>query len=282
MITPTLNRVNYLRECIESVVKQSHDDVEHVVVDGSSTDGSVELLQSMSARYGDRIRWISQPDNGICQAVNRGFQMATGDVTGWIGSDDRLAEGALVTVARYFHENPSAQWLYGSYVILDSRGNFLQMKKAKPYNYKRFLRTCYICGPSVFVRTELAHRVSPVCEDLKYMADFEWYLRLAAAAEPHKLDPLLAYLRWYPGCLSFDRRLDQLDERLRISLNYVCGTSERARLTAAIKSRKLRARFGLYPARLNVRWHLNSFLAHSWAAARIWLLLSNGQPKRTE
>jgi glycosyltransferase involved in cell wall biosynthesis len=256
IITPTLNRVNYLQACIESVVNQSHTAVEHVVVDGGSTDGTVELLRSMSAKYGDRIRWISQRDNGMSEAVNHGLQMASGDVTGWFGSDDKLAEGALATVADYFTKNPSALWLYGSYVMLDGRGNFLQMKRAKPYNYKRFLRTGFICGPSVFVRAELAREAGPVREDLKYVMDFEWCLRLAAIAEPHKLDPVLAYYSWHPGSLTMTRRLEQLDEGLRSSLDYASGPGERVVLTAANKFYKVRAwvrrvpwRLGLYPGR---------------------------------
>jgi len=232
IVTATLNRMKYLRECVESVFEQGYEDVEHVIVDGGSTDGTVPILESLSTRYGNRIRWISEPDRGISDGVNKGFQMVTGDVINWIGSDDKLAKGALPMVARYFDDHPAALWLYGSYVMIDGNGDFLQMRKATEFNYRRFLRTGYICGPSLFVRAELARRVGPVREDLLYAMDFEWCLRMAGVAPPHKLDPILAYFRWHPGSVSMARRMVQLDEGLAISLAYARSGSERAQVIA--------------------------------------------------
>ncbi len=238
IVTPTLNRMSYLRECIESVFEQDYEDVEHVIVDGGSTDGTVPMLESLSARHGNKIRWISEADRGISDGVNKGFQMVTGDVINWIGSDDKLAKGALAMVAAYFEKNPAALWLFGSYIMIDGKGEFLQMRKAAEFNYKRFLRTGNICGPSLFVRTELARRVGPVREDLLYAMDFEWCLRMAGVAPPHKLDPVLTYFRWHPGSVSRGQRMVQLDEGLAISLAYARNGLERARVIAFNRTMK--------------------------------------------
>jgi glycosyltransferase involved in cell wall biosynthesis len=238
IVTPTLNRAAYLRECIESVFEQDYPDVEHVIVDGGSTDETLPMLESLSARYGDRIRWISEPDHGISDGVNKGFQMVTGHVVNWIGSDDKLAKGSLATVAQYFAQHANCQWIYGSYDMIDEQGKFIKRRQATNFSYSRFLRSGYICGPSLFVKTELVRQVGPVRLDLLYAMDFEWCLRMAGVAEPHKLDPVLTYFRWHPGSVSMGRRMVQLDEGLSISLGYARSYSERARLIAANKVNK--------------------------------------------
>lgn len=223
IITPTLNRVGYLKESVESVVQQGYADLEHIVVDGASTDGTVELLKSLSAQYGNRLRWISQPDRGISEAVNRGFQMASGEILGWIGSDDRLAPDAVARVVGYFSDHHSAQWLYGGYAEIDAGGSFRRFKLAQPYDHKRFVRSGYICGPSVFVRAALARQVGPIREDLKYAMDFDWCLRMAAITHPHCLDAVLSYFRWHPGCITMRMRSAQIDEGQRLSLSYAAN-----------------------------------------------------------
>jgi glycosyltransferase involved in cell wall biosynthesis len=253
IVTPTLNRADYLRECIESVFEQGYEDVEHVIVDGGSTDGTVSMLESLNAHYGNRIRWISEPDHGISDGVNKAFQMVTGDVVNWIGSDDKLAKGALSTVAQYFDEHREARWIYGSYDMIDERGTFLKRRQATGFSYSRFLRSGYICGPSLFVKTELLRQVGPVRVDLLYAMDFEWCLRMAGVAEPHKLDPVLTYFRWHPGSVSMGRRMVQLDEGLAISLAYARSTSERARLIASNRMIKTLA----WARRLAWRFQLN-------------------------
>lgn len=250
IVTPTLNRMNYLRLCIESVIDQDYKDVEHVIVDAGSTDGTVPMLESLSARYGERIRWISEPDRGISDGVNKGFQMANGNVINWIGSDDKLANGALSTVASYLARNPAVLWLYGSFVIVDGQGNVMRNMRAKPFDRKRFLRSGYICGPSVFFRAELARKVGPVREDLKYAMDFELCLRMAAIAEPHKLDAVLAYFSFHPGSITMTRRLAQLDESLRFSLPFASSSTERGILILSNKFYKVRSWTRRLPWRL--------------------------------
>jgi glycosyltransferase involved in cell wall biosynthesis len=239
--TPTLNRLDFLRRCTRSVLGQDYEHVEHVVVDGASADGTVEFLQSLSAQHGDRVRWVSRPDKGISQAVNTAFGMATGDVVGWIGSDDCLTEGALRTASRYFEEYPQAQWLYGSFIIVDGEGRTIRLKRAREFNYRRLVRTGYICPPSVFVRQELIRRVGPLREDFRYAMDFDWCLRMAALATPHKVDDVLASFGWHRGSVTNACRLAQLDEGRRISQAFARNNWERAWIAAAYKFYKIRA-----------------------------------------
>ncbi len=253
IITPTLNRLTYLRECVDSVLNQDYADLEHVIMDGGSSDGTVQFLEGLSSQYGNRIRWVSKPDKGISEAVNRGLELATGNVIGWIGSDDKLAPEALRTVAGYFTNHPDALWLYGSYVEIEGNGAVLRLKRAEEFDRRRFVRSGYICGPSVFVRTELARRVGPVREDLSYAMDFEWCLRIASIAPPHRLDTVLAYFRWHPGCITMARRSAQLDEGLALSLTYAQDRWERAQTLMFYKAVKILAWLRRLPWRLQLR-----------------------------
>jgi glycosyltransferase involved in cell wall biosynthesis len=241
VITATLNRLDFLRKCTHSVLDQDYEQVEHVVVDGGSTDGTVEFLQSLSVQYGDRIRWVSGPDNGISDALNKGLGMATGDVISCMGSDDSLMPGALRVVSRHLEEAPGALWVYGSGVIVDEKGRRIRLRRAKEFRHALFIRTCLFFGPSVFVRRELALRGGPLREDLKYAMDYEWYLRLATIAAPHKVDDVLSSFGWHRGSVTSAQRLAQLDESLDISRSYARGGWEKAYITAAYKFYKVRA-----------------------------------------
>ena len=253
IITPAFNRAKWLHECIESVLGQGFEDAEHVIADGGSTDGTLEVLKSATEKYGDKVKWLSKPDRGISHAVNRGLEMATGDVIGWMGTDDRLAKRSLSIVASYFALNPSTLWLYGSFLIVDPLGKIVRRMQARPYDYKLFLRTGYTCGPSVFTRIELARKVGPIREDLKYCMDFEWYLRIANIARPHKLDPVLGYFGWHAGSITRNGRLDQLDEALRFSLPFAYGPVDRGTLILWNKFYKFRAWVRRLPWRLRAR-----------------------------
>jgi glycosyltransferase involved in cell wall biosynthesis len=234
VVTPTLNRLNYLRECVESVLEQDYEPLEHVIVDGASTDGTVKYLESLHARYGDRIRWVSQPDSGISEAVNRGLRMARGDAINWIGSDDRMAPGAARTVAEYFLRHPEVLWLYGSYAEIDEAGRTRRLKKAPPYDRVRFLQTGYLCGPSVYVRMDLAKRAGLIREDLRYAMDYEWLLRMSEIAAPHSIEDVLAYFRWHSGCVTKTQRSAQIDEGSRVALRFARSRGERFLIAMAV------------------------------------------------
>lgn len=243
IVTATMNRLDFLKKCTRSVLDQDYQPAEHVIVDGGSTDGTVEFLASLSSQYGERIRWVSRRDNGISEAINTGLGMATGDVTGWMGSDDGLLPGALRIVSRYLGAHPEAMWVYGSHIIVDKNGQTIRTMRTKKFDHGRFIRSAYgnVCGPSVFVRRELANRVGPVREDLKYTMDYEWCLRLAALAEPGRLDDILAYFSWHDGSVTKTSRLAQLDESMRVSQSYARSDLERRWIAVVREFHKARA-----------------------------------------
>lgn len=206
---------------------QEYENCEHVIVDGGSTDGSVEFLKRLSEEHGDKVRWVSGRDNGISDAINKGIRIATGDVISWMGSDDTLLPGALTIVSEYLNSHHEALWLYGGGDIVDQTGHVVRLMRASAFDRRRFTRTCLFFGPSVFVRRHLAQRVGPLREDLRYAMDYEWYLRLMDAATPHRLDNRLACFGWHRGSVTSSQRLAQLDESRAISQSYARNRPER-------------------------------------------------------
>ena len=134
VITPSMNAAATLQETLDSVRDQGYPDVEHIVVDGGSTDGTLELLESASG-----VRWVSEPDDGRVDAANKGLAMASGDVVAWLNADDRYEPGALTAVGEALARNPAAVWVTGYCRIIDdagkrdpARGHGLQEPAAAP------------------------------------------------------------------------------------------------------------------------------------------------------
>jgi GT2 family glycosyltransferase len=202
IVTSSFNQVRYLEDCLLSVKQQGYSDMEHIVVDGGSADGSVELLRDYSARAGwGHLRWISERDNGQSHALNKGFRMATGDVIGWLNSDDFYLEDCLHKVAKKFSDSDVPDVVYGDYVWTDDHRRITQVRREIAFS--RFVllhnHVTYIhsSGALFFKRhiVEAGHRLN---EQYHYSMDYEFYLRLAEAGYRFThLPALLSGFRWH-------------------------------------------------------------------------------------
>jgi glycosyltransferase involved in cell wall biosynthesis len=224
VVTPSFNQREYLRQTLESVLKQQGDfELEELVVDGASTDGTVELLQDM----GDsRLKWTSEKDNGQSDAINRGLRRVTGDVVGWLNSDDLYVPGALATVAAAFGD-PAVQWVVGRYQIIDPAGNVIRSRIARykdrsldRYSYRKLLRENFIAQPAVFWRREFGQRIGELDESLHYTMDYDWWLRMGRLSEPRILNSVLAQFRIHPQSKSGRVNREQFDEGYRVACRY--------------------------------------------------------------
>jgi glycosyltransferase involved in cell wall biosynthesis len=198
VVTPSYNQADYVDETMRSVRQQDHPDVEHIVVDGGSTDGSLEIIR----RYGDRTTIIAEPDRGQTDAINKGLRRATGDIVCWLNSDDYFLPGTLSAVARYFSEHPDVLWLTGDCVIVDAKGKPIQ----QPVRwYKRLLRllpstfylglTNAVTQPATFWRRSVHEQLGYLDESLHYTMDYDWWLRLNKLARPARLNRTLTAFR---------------------------------------------------------------------------------------
>ena len=220
IVTPCLNGAATLEQALESVRSQDYPGhVEHVVVDGGSTDGTVELLQKAGVRY------ISEPDRGLSDAVNKGIRMARGDVVGWLNADDVYLPGALAAAGRAFAERPEALWVTGPCLIVGADGEEIRSAVTRyknlflrRYSYRLHLVQNFVSCPSTFVRRAAFDRIGMLDERFKYSMDYDLWLRLGRLGAPVVVDEPLASFRMAEGSLSmtgFERQFAEHAQNAR-------------------------------------------------------------------
>jgi glycosyltransferase involved in cell wall biosynthesis len=179
IVTPSLNQAAFLERTIRSVIEQDYPEIEYLVFDGGSTDGSVEILR----RYADGIAyWESTPDRGQSHAVNKGFERATGEIVGWINSDDYYLPGALAAAAAAFEADPRAAWVCGACRYLHADGSLDMVLRPRLPRGPRSAwayEPWYVPQASSFWRRTALERVGGLREDLHYAMDVDLGLRLA-------------------------------------------------------------------------------------------------------
>ncbi|WP_266369190.1 glycosyltransferase family 2 protein [Tellurirhabdus rosea] len=223
LITPSYNQGPYIRKTVESVLNQAYPALEYLVVDGQSSDGTLPILRE----YSHRLRLISEPDRGQTDALNKGLRAATGDIVGWLNSDDYLLPGALHEVGRFFEQHPDVSWLTGDCLIVDKDGRLIQQPIRE---YKRILRklspsfylgiTNAICQPATFWRRSLHDRLGYLNENLRYTMDYDWWLRLAQLQPPAVLAKPLAAFRIHGASKGGSQFTEQFDEDYRTLIRH--------------------------------------------------------------
>jgi glycosyltransferase involved in cell wall biosynthesis len=192
IITPSFNQGRFIERTIQSVLSQDVPSLEYVVVDGGSTDETVSILK----RYGTRLRWISEPDNGHSDAINKGLSMTSGSIVGWLNSDDIYYPGALRNVVRAFDDHCDVRVLYGRANHIDEQDGYLNEYPTEAYNWERLKETCFISQPAAFLRRSVFQAFGPLDVTLRQSMDYEYWLRLGKAGVPFLyLDALLAATR---------------------------------------------------------------------------------------
>jgi glycosyltransferase involved in cell wall biosynthesis len=181
LVTPSLNQGEFLEQTIDSVLSQKYPNLEYLVMDGGSSDNTLDILRSCS----DQVKWISEKDKGQTDAINKGLQRASGEIVGYINADDLLLPGALEKVARAFMEHAETMWVTGKCRIITETGQ----ETRKPITaYKNFwlrmhrssllLITDYVSQPATFWRASLLGELGYLDESLHYALDYEYFLRL--------------------------------------------------------------------------------------------------------
>lgn len=204
VLTPSYNQARWLVDNLRSVAAQTYPNIEHIVVDGGSTDGSVEILAAAPG-----VVWNSGQDQGQSDALNMAFSRSTGDIIGWLNSDDAyFSRNAVAQAVAVFQEHPEVGVVYGHGVLVNGSGTLLHVLWTPPFS-KKLLRSWYnpICQPTVFVRRSVIGRAFLVDRDFDYMMDRELWLYLSGRTLFHRLDRILAIDRHHPQRKSY-RLLD--------------------------------------------------------------------------
>jgi glycosyltransferase involved in cell wall biosynthesis len=226
VVTATLNRRDRLASCIASVAAQSYPAFEHVVVDGASTDGTPELLADLAGTH-PHLRWISQPDTGISQALNRGLALANGDLVGVIGDDDRYLPDALECIAEAAVRHPAAGVISGSSELRDNAGRPKGVLQAS-YRGRRALiewwrhwgRDVALPAPSTFIRADALAAAGDFEEHERFAMDYHHWLKLTERFDVVTIDRVLAVHRSDEGAASFSGRIEAMREMHEASRRY--------------------------------------------------------------
>ena len=201
VVTPSFNQATFLQETIESVLSQRYSNLEYMIFDGGSTDGSVEIIQ----RYVDRLAyWVSEPDEGQADAINKGWSRAGGEVLAWLNSDDMYCPGALQRVGEEFDAHPEMLVLVGDCLIGDPVGTPVALKWARDLDPVRLITTSgKVPGqPAVFIRREVFEQVGPLKTELQFMLDWDYWIRVGLYVPPERLRCIsvpLAISRFWEG-----------------------------------------------------------------------------------
>ncbi len=177
VVIPSFNQAAYLEAALESVLRQRYPDLEVIVIDGGSTDGSVEILR----RFGNRLaHWTSAPDRGQTDAINRGFELATGEIVTWLNSDDMYLAGALDSAARALADNPRAGMVYADGVMVDKNGALLDRHRYRDLGALDLLCFHVLLQPTVFMRRAALQEVGRLDESYNLIMDHDLWVRIAA------------------------------------------------------------------------------------------------------
>jgi glycosyltransferase involved in cell wall biosynthesis len=177
VVMPSYNQARFIRQAIDSVLRQGYEPLHLLVMDGGSTDGTVDVLRS----YGDRLEFVSRKDRGQSDALNQGLTRAQGDIVCWLNSDDAFLPDAIRTVVDTFRLHPGAEFVYGKGWNVDENGRLLGDSGALPFNlWKLIHHRNYVHQPSCFFRRSLLDKVGLIEEDLHYVMDWELWIRFGA------------------------------------------------------------------------------------------------------
>jgi len=196
VVTPSFNQAAYLQETIESVLNQDYPNLEYIVLDGGSTDGSIDTLKKYEKCF---AYWRTHPDDGQSAAIIEGFQKSTGDILCWLNSDDFLAPGALALVGEYFQEHPEAEFLVGEVCIVNDKGerrHYLSEPKWDT-NWQVYVRNC-VPQPSTFWRRSLYMKIEGVNPTYQFGMDYDLWFQFLQHTKPHFIRRLLSYQRLHP------------------------------------------------------------------------------------
>ena len=193
IVTPTLNQARYLEETIRSVEEQDYPRVEHLVIDGGSTDGTLEIL----SRH-PQLRWVSGPDGGQAHAIGRGFELASGRIFAWLNSDDLYLPGAVAEAVDALSGGNCAL-VYGGWRQIDEHGTVLKDVHPKPWDHNALLeRMNFVPQPAAFFTREAYESVGGIDTRYRYAMDLDLWMRLGARFNVCCIDPILAAFRLHP------------------------------------------------------------------------------------
>ena len=276
VVTPSFNQGRFIRETIESVLKQDYPRIEYLVMDGGSTDETLSILHE----YSDRLRWVSEPDRGQAHAINKGWRQATGSIVAYLNSDDVYLPGAVTHAVGALQAHPDAAAVYGEGYHVDEAGAILERYPTESFDADRLREICFICQPTVFLRREAVDRAGYLDESLRYCMDYDLWIRLARAGKSFTHTPqYLASTRLHADTKTLGQRGEAHAEILRVIYRHFGRVEPRlvfgyAHAVLGLENRQVSIRDRLSLIRLSLLTFLRynrSIPRAAWPVWWIWL-----------
>jgi glycosyltransferase involved in cell wall biosynthesis len=213
IVTPSLNSERFMARTVESVLGQDYPNIEYIVVDGGSTDGTLAILD----QYRNRLQYASGPDGGAADAINKGFAQSRGSIFGWLSSDDAYLPGAISRAVGRLLELPEAAVVYGEAVWIDERDDVLGRYPIEaPFRPSMLERECSICQPASFMRREAFESIGCLDTSLRFAFDYDLWIRLSRRYAFSAAPECFATSRMHSGTITLGQRKAVLEENIRL------------------------------------------------------------------
>ncbi|HRK91499.1 MAG TPA: glycosyltransferase family 2 protein [Anaerolineales bacterium] len=280
IITPSFSQAKYLEQTIRSVLSQDHPRIEYIVMDGASTDGSVDTIE----KYADELTyWESQKDNGQADAINKGFARASGDIIAWLNSDDFYLPGTVSAAVKIFDENPDVVLVYGNMLAVDENGVTFNTLTYKQLTLEDLLCFQIIGQPAVFMRRSALQKTSGLDLSFHFLLDHLLWIQIAKHGRILHVDQTWAAARYHAEAKNRAKAAEFGREAFRIldvvekdqSLSPILSSIHRR---ARASAHRVDARYlldGGLPAQALVAWMRALFIHPPTALARMNLLVSS-------
>jgi glycosyltransferase involved in cell wall biosynthesis len=216
VVTPSFNSAQYIEQTIQSVLSQDSPQIEYLIVDGGSRDGTLDILK----RYSGRVQWTSEPDRGMYDAVNKGWRRARGQYVMYVNSDDLLCPGALHLLVRYLEEHPECEMVYGDCYRINEEGEIIERLNSGQATFEQLLNYGNnIFSGTILLRRSLLDRVGSMDSSLSESADYDFCLRAAYRRTLGYIPEPIAMFRMHSGQLT-RTTWNQGKEGIAISRKY--------------------------------------------------------------
>jgi len=260
VITPSYNQAPYLEQTIQSVLGQDYPRIEYLVVDGASTDGSVDIIE----KYTDQLSWwVSEKDNGQADAINKGLAHAKGDILAWLNSDDYYLPSSVSSAVRAFEENPDVVMVYGNMLAVDEHGQTINLLKYEQLSLEDLLCFQIIGQPAVFFRREAFEKTGGLDTTFHFLLDHHLWIRIAQQGKILHVSQTWAAARYHAEAKNRAKAAEFGREAFRI-LDWAKNQPD---LSEAITGVARRARASAH--RVDARYLLDG--GQPWSALKAWM-----------
>lgn len=259
IITPSFNQAAYLEQTIRSVLEQDYPRIEYMVVDGGSTDGSVEIIEI----YADKLAWwVSEGDSGQAGAINKGFARARGEIVAWLNSDDYYLPGAVSAAVKAFGRHPEAVMIYGDMLAVDEYGRTINLLKYRQLTLADLLCFQIIGQPAVFMRRSALEKAGKLDPAFHFLLDHHLWIRIALHGPVIHVPKLWSAAHYHPAAKNRAQAVAFGREAFRI-LDWA---AQQPNLAPVLVRLSRRARASAH--RVDARYLLDGGLP--WPALKAW------------